>query len=154
MNVPIVLAVKAAAMKENGVGPRGTGDMSGVWAFVSLATSDDNEVLAPPRTDLLIGRTAASVFAPGPRAEPNRQIVGYAQFSDLMITVPGKYRIRVSLIDMDTDGPSYSEGSQGGLNLCTITSDPIDVTASAPLQQPTTDETQLLERLRAHRVIS
>lgn len=134
MSLPIVVAVKVSAMKENGSGPTGGGDMSGVWAFVSLVNDDDSAVLAPPRTDLLLGRMAASVRAPSPRAEPNRRIVGYAHFPDLRISQPGQYRLRVSLIDMDSSGPSYREDAQVGLNVRSITSNIIRVGSSGASQ--------------------
>ena len=136
LRLPVLVAVKSPHVKENGVGPRQTGDMSGVWALVSLLTADGSEVIVPPRTGLLTGRTVASIHAPSAQAEPNREIVGYAHFSDLTITTPGQYRLRISLIDMDSNGPSYTGSTGGGRNIYSISSDVITVDSGAILGEP------------------
>ena len=136
MSLPIVAVIKEASMKPDDLGPRRSGDMSGVWAFLSLLTADSSEVLVPPQTDLMRGRTAASVHAPTPQQEQDRSIIGYAHFPDLTITAGGQYRLRVSLIDMDSNGPAYREEGQAAVNMRSITSDIIHVTNNAATHRP------------------
>lgn len=76
-------------------------DLSGVWAFLSLTTPDTQESLAPPRADLLRGRTADSIHPIHHEQEGQRPTIAYATFPELMITQPGRYRLKVNVIDMN-----------------------------------------------------
>lgn len=76
-------------------------DMSGVWVHVSLMSPDQHEMLAPPRTDLLRGRTADSVHPVFEDQPSERHIVGYATFPDLVISERGRYCFRINVIDMN-----------------------------------------------------
>ncbi|EXJ76125.1 uncharacterized protein A1O5_00633 [Cladophialophora psammophila CBS 110553] len=76
-------------------------DLSGIWVFLSLTTPDMQESLAPPREDLLCGRTADSIHAICEEQEGERPPIAYATFPGLMITQPGTYRIKVNIIDMN-----------------------------------------------------
>src|SRR5436189_6084326 len=102
MHPPIVLALKASASRsERNSAYRDVGDVSGVWAFVSLVSEDQSRSLAPPRSDLLIGSVACCI-RPALDESPSEDLtVGYAVFSDLAIAEPGTYRWKISLIDMD-----------------------------------------------------
>jgi hypothetical protein len=80
------------------------GDVSGVWAFASLTTEDQTESLAPPRNDLLLGRTADSIHPLTDDIDAEGGSIGYAVFSDLKIAEPGTYCLKISLIDMDRYG--------------------------------------------------
>ena len=166
--LPIVVAVKPETGKENGVGTCGVGDMSGMWALVCLLSEDGSEVLVPPQSGLLTGRMVASIHAPSAQAEPNRQIVGYAHFPDLAITTPGAYRLRVSLIDMDSNGPSYLGSREEGRNVRSIVSGVVRVVTNAAPELPgkcveslhmktltkqAAGEIELVDRLRASGVL-
>ncbi len=76
-------------------------DLSGVWAIVSLTTPDMEQSLAPPRTDLLRGRTADSIHPINEEQDGERRTLAYATFSDIVITEPGQYRLKVNIIDMN-----------------------------------------------------
>lgn len=74
-------------------------DLSGVWAYISLMSEDKSHSLAPPRTDLLRGDAAASIYPLA--AESDRDSFAYATFPDLEITTPGRYCFRINVIDMN-----------------------------------------------------
>jgi len=102
MHPPIVLALKApASRRERNSTRRDIGDVSGIWAFVSLVSEDQSRSLAPPRNDLLIGSVARCIRPVLDETNPGDLTVGYAVFSDLAIAEPGTYRWKISLIDMD-----------------------------------------------------
>lgn len=167
-NLPIIIAVRPETGKENGVGTCGVGDMSGMWALACLLSADGTEVLVPPQSGLLTGRMVASIHTPSAQAQLDRQIVGYAHFPDLAITTPGAYRLRVSLIDMDSNGPSYLGSREEGRNVRSIVSDVVrvatDVGPEPPgrcakslqtrmLTIPVAAEIELVGRLRASGVL-
>ena len=102
MNPPIVLALKAPASRSGrNSAYRDVGDVSGIWAFVSLVSEDQSRSLAPPRNDLLIGSVARCIRPVLDGTHSGDLTVGYAVFSDLAIAEPGTYRWKISLIDMD-----------------------------------------------------
>ncbi|KIW12118.1 hypothetical protein PV08_09392 [Exophiala spinifera] len=76
-------------------------DFNGVWALLSLTTPQMDQSLAPPRTDLLRGRTADSIHPVSQEQEGDSPTLAYATFSDITITQPGQYRLKVSIIDMN-----------------------------------------------------
>lgn len=122
---PVVIEVRSQGATV-GTMSSSIGDMSGIWAFAALTTEDGSEVLSPPRTNLFSGRTADSIHlamsgSQGPE-------VGYAVFPNLAIAQPGHYQIRVSLIDMDSNGSSLGRPLQGGTNLQSVNSNSITVT--------------------------
>lgn len=78
-----------------------TADFNGVWVLASLTTPQMDQSLAPPRTDLLRGRTADSVHPISQEQEGDNPPLAYATFSDIVITEPGQYRIKVYIIDMN-----------------------------------------------------
>ena len=73
-------------------------DTSSLWAFASLVTEDSCRTIAPPRTDLLLGESVSAIrqgyynIADG--------TIGYAMFPGLSFGAPGKYRLRVNVVDM------------------------------------------------------
>lgn len=123
---PLIVAVQPRELKRHS-DAREIGNMGGVWAFASLVTDDATATLAPPRTELLIGRTADSIHIAPSQPGSDHPDSGYAVFSDLAITQPGRYRIRVSLIDMDSNGSLHGQPLQGGRNLQSVVSTPITV---------------------------
>lgn len=76
--------------------------LSGMWAFLSLTTADMDKSLAPPREDLFQGRRIDSIHPVVYKQESDCPAVAYATFPALTITQPGSYRIKVSIIDMNT----------------------------------------------------
>jgi len=99
---PIVLALKAPVSRsERNSACRDIGDVSGIWAFVSLVSEDQSRSLAPPRNDLLVGSVARCIRPVLDEPNPEDLTVGYAVFSDLAIAEPGTYCWKISLIDMD-----------------------------------------------------
>lgn len=99
---PVVVALKVPASQAGrNSARRDVGDVSGIWAIVSLVTEDRNDSLAPPRSDLLMGRTVASIRPAFNESDPEDPTVGYAIFPDLAIAEPGTYCLKISLIDMD-----------------------------------------------------
>jgi hypothetical protein len=108
LEIPIVVTFSAATSPEDGKQenqdgnePIVLGDLSGVWAFVSLTTPDMEQSLAPPRTDLLRGRTADSIHPINEEQDGERPTLAYATFSDIAISEPGQYRLKVNIIDMN-----------------------------------------------------
>ncbi|KIX09625.1 uncharacterized protein Z518_00706 [Rhinocladiella mackenziei CBS 650.93] len=101
-------------------------DMSGVWAFVSLTTPDMQQSLAPPRADLLRGKTADSIHPIHQEQEGERSTIAYATFPGLKITQPGQYRIKVNIIDMNAS-PTENAGEGAGLVLPSLHSQIFDV---------------------------
>ncbi|KAJ9497680.1 hypothetical protein H2202_006713 [Exophiala xenobiotica] len=108
LEIPIVVTFSAATSPEDGKQenqdgkePIVLGDLSGVWAFVSLTTPDMEQSLAPPRTDLLRGRTADSIHPINEEQDGERPTLAYATFSDIVISEPGQYRLKVNIIDMN-----------------------------------------------------
>ena len=76
-------------------------DLSGVWTFLSLTTADTREDLAPPRKDLFCGTNVDSVHPVYYEQEVDRPTIAYATFPGLVINEPGRYRIKISIIDMN-----------------------------------------------------
>jgi hypothetical protein len=108
LEIPIVVTFGAATSPEDGKQenqdgkePIVLGDLSGVWAFVSLTTPDMEQSLAPPRTDLLRGRIADSIHPINEEQDGERPTLSYATFSDIVISEPGQYRLKVNIIDMN-----------------------------------------------------
>jgi len=149
MHPPIVVALKAAASRsERNSAYRDVGDVSGIWAFVSLVTEDRNQSLAPPRTDLLLGRTAGSIHPFFDESDPEDPTVGYAIFPDLAIAEPGRYCLKISLIDMDSNGSMFGEAMQSGTNLVAVHSSIVHVGPEVEQVQPDPADLQKLTRLR------
>jgi len=147
MEPPVVIALKAPATRSGrGAAERDIGDVSGIWAHVSLVTEDQCETLAPPRNDLLLGRTVDSIHS-----NPDDPTVGYATFTNLAIAEPGTYCLRISLIDMD--GSSFGQVANNGTNLNTVHSTIVHVTPNAEVAQPGEAQLQTLSRLRQQGVI-
>ncbi|KIW39091.1 uncharacterized protein PV06_08902 [Exophiala oligosperma] len=85
-------------------------DFDGVWVLVSLTTPQMDQSLAPPRTDLLRGRTADSIHAISQEQEGDIPTLAYATFTDIVITEPGRYRIKVYIIDMNRTFMQQADG--------------------------------------------
>jgi hypothetical protein len=96
-------------------------------AVATLMTTDGNEILAPAPPGTMGGpQMADSVHAPDltVAGATSSDILGYISFPNLVIHIPGTYRLHVTLMRVgSTDG-----SEQGGTTLQTIDSSPIVVT--------------------------
>jgi len=87
-----------------------------LWAVVSLFSADSETPIAPPQIDLLLGNPVDSVHPLAPEI-PGRE-VGFVSFPDLSIREPGRYRLQISLIRMNSVGPSSNAPPfEGGTNM-------------------------------------
>jgi hypothetical protein len=87
-------------------------DLSGIWVFLSLTTAETRENLAPPREDLFSGKRADSIHPVHLEQRGQRPTLAVATFPDLVINKPGRYRIRVNIIDMNAYGVSRRQSSK------------------------------------------
>ena len=105
LHMPLVVTFTTATSTNIGKQENGATitlpNLSGVWAFVSLTTPDMQQSLAPPRTDLLRGNIADSLHPVHREQAGERPTIAYARFPGLAITQPGRYRIKVNIIDMN-----------------------------------------------------
>lgn len=76
-------------------------DITTSWVFLSLMSEDGTTCLTPPDQDLLQGRVADSIHRVLGDSTGDHVIVAYATFSNLVISTPGTYCFRVSIIDMN-----------------------------------------------------
>jgi len=155
MHPPVVVALKTPTSRsERDIAYRDIGDVSGLWAFVSLVTEDQSQSLAPPRTDLLLGGIVGSIHPVFDDSNPEEPTVGYAIFPDLAITEPGTYCLRISLIDMDSNGSMLGEPMQSGTNLETVHSTIVHVAPEVEQVQPDPVDLQTLTRLREQGIMA
>jgi hypothetical protein len=98
--VLVTFEVSDAAKENDGEGLSSV-DFSGYWAFLSLLSEDRRQILAPPRTSLLEGTIIDSIHEPDSPQDGASQIIGYAAFKDLKISVPGRYCFGVNIVDMN-----------------------------------------------------
>lgn len=93
------------------------GDPSQLWAVVTLMNEHGTQSLAPPRHDLLMGTVTASP-RPLARSDPSdtdeSESESFVMFPDLAIRESGRYRLRVTLIQMHSDALFGSFGPPGG----------------------------------------
>ena len=93
-----------------------TDDPTLLWAVVSLFPADSDTPIVPPQNDLLLGTHVDSVH-PLTLQVPGRE-VGFVSFPDLAIREPGQYRLQISLIRMNSAGPSSNVPPfEGGTNI-------------------------------------
>lgn len=74
--------------------------LGGIWAYLSLMSSDGQRSLAPPSTELLLGQPVASLHGIPVCEDQNEAAFAYAKFSGLAITVPGQYCFKINVVDM------------------------------------------------------
>lgn len=96
LGAPLVVTFQASKLKRRPASESDK-DLSGVWAYVCLVNEDQSRILAPPRTDLLHGEPAASIYPLPESTGP----FAYAVFPGLAITTPGRYCFRINIIDMN-----------------------------------------------------
>lgn len=87
--VPVVVLFE----QENGSVP----DPGNIWAFASLIEDTGSTA---PREDLLSGQRADSVHILSAQNGDLQNTFGYASFPHLQISQPGRFRLRITAIDM------------------------------------------------------
>lgn len=102
-------------------GPSRYSSLGSVWAYASL-TTETGAAIPASQNGILKGRCCDSLQL------TNNESVGYAVFNDLSLTRPGRYRIRISLIEMNRPGQVG-----GGRNVQQTFSDVITVDPSAEI---------------------
>ncbi|MCJ1404535.1 hypothetical protein MMC11_007761 [Xylographa trunciseda] len=116
------------------------------WAVVSVVSEDDMTLLAPPRTDLLMGTIADSVH---PLTPPDHEgQIGFVAFPNLIIREPGRYRLRISLIKMNAIGEMSTPSYEGGTAIQSLSSRVINVAPTAEPLTPGREERDLLQALQ------
>lgn len=113
LEAPLVVTFSTSKEKKRALEAGEMTDLSGIWAFVSLMKDDRSESLAPPRKDLLRGRTTDSIHPIGQKESGDEQPFAYARFPGLTITEPGRYCFKVNIIDMN----KYVKSTRSGLTL-------------------------------------
>ncbi|KAL8730161.1 MAG: hypothetical protein Q9166_004244 [cf. Caloplaca sp. 2 TL-2023] len=95
-------------------------DINSYWVFVSVVSADGMVALAPPSTTLLSGTLTDSIHE-GRLTEHERDI-GHSSFQNLVINQAGDFRLRFSLIRMQTSQHGTSTGGLGTPSVRNITS--------------------------------
>jgi hypothetical protein len=115
-------------------GPAPSVDLSTIWAVASLTDASGTTTLAPPRQNLLTGVLVDSVHssleadeAAGGAATTVADADGFVQFANLAILETGRYRIRVTLIKMQSSHSSAAATAHAGSSLQSIESDIIEI---------------------------
>lgn len=107
-------------------------DINSYWAFVSVVSEDGLVALAPPSTSLLSGTLADSVHEA--RLTEAEGDVGHLAFQNLAINQPGRFRLRISLLQMPgiQDGPPRGGSGQPGVrNIASVLSHVVHVKTNA-----------------------
>jgi hypothetical protein len=97
LGAPLVVTFKASKLKRRPATAESE-DLSGVWAYISLVSEDQSRILSLPRTNLLRGEPAASIY---PLSHEASEPFAYALWPSLAITTPGRYCFRINVIDMN-----------------------------------------------------
>ncbi|KAL8666502.1 MAG: hypothetical protein Q9168_007471 [Polycauliona sp. 1 TL-2023] len=107
-------------------------DTSGCWAFVSVVSEDGLVALAPPNGSLLSGTLADSVHQ-GRLTEAEGEI-GHLVFDNMVINRAGRFRLRISLLQMPGGQDALSTGVR---NVASVLSHVIHVREGAPVPRLT-----------------
>ena len=86
-------------------------DPSLLFAFMSLTAEDGSTSLAPPRNDLLTGTLSDSIHSLQQDLYPDDTELGFASFPEVVINDPGSYRLKISIMKMDTSAGSRFQGA-------------------------------------------
>ncbi|KAK5087605.1 hypothetical protein LTR70_006914 [Exophiala xenobiotica] len=98
-------------------------DTNDIWVFVSLVKEESG---GSPQDDLLLGQRADSIH-PLPRRDSNEdRHFAYASFANLAISARGRYRFRMTAVDMRSAN-NRDESGHGGRVLPAITSEAFEV---------------------------
>ena len=132
----LTIRIRRASSAERSCGPEF--DMTRMWAMASLVDEETRETLAPPREDLLRGQLTRSTYMESASSEANEGVASaetaeiteggsFVTFSDLAILEPGRYRIRLTLVEMQGETGISSTTEPGGWSLQDILSEVIEV---------------------------
>ena len=131
---PTVVSLRkvGASHREEGLNT----DINGYWAFVSVVSEEGLVALAPPSTSLISGTLANSVHHG--RLTAAEDDVGHLAFLNLAINQTGRFRLRISLLQM----PGHPENMAAGeseppdvKNIASVMSDVIHVKHDAAASQ-------------------
>ncbi|KAL8884413.1 MAG: hypothetical protein Q9192_006854, partial [Flavoplaca navasiana] len=131
---PTVVSLRkvGASHREEGLST----DIIGYWAFVSVVSEDGLVALAPPSTSLISGTLAKSVHHG--RLTEAEEDVGHLAFPNLAINQTGRFRLRISLLQMPGSPESLSAGESEPpdvKNIASVMSDIIHVEHDAAASQ-------------------
>ena len=127
LSPPLVLSFEYGTNETNE--GRAPDDYTLLWAVVSIVGEDSTTPIAPPQPHLLSGTPVDSIHPLTPGISGRE--VGYVSFTDLAIREPGRYRLQVSLIRMNTIGGPSATQFEGGVNLQQTSTRVINVVAGA-----------------------
>ncbi|MCJ1340573.1 hypothetical protein MMC09_005869 [Bachmanniomyces sp. S44760] len=113
----------------NGEAPVQPSDRNVLWALASLVTEDGATAVAPPDLSIFRGTLVSSVQTLNDQEQNGH--LGFLHFSDLAIQRPGRFRIRFSVMTMNTDENMEPGRSAGVVNLQSTTSRIINVHSNA-----------------------
>ncbi|KAL8883826.1 MAG: hypothetical protein Q9215_007993 [Flavoplaca cf. flavocitrina] len=111
-------------------------DINGYWAFVSVVSEGGLVALAPPSNSLISGTIANSVHHG--RLTEAEEDVGHLAFPNLAINQTGRFRLRISLLQMPGNPESVSAGESelpDVKNIASVMSDVIHVKHDAAASQ-------------------
>lgn len=111
-------------------------NINGYWAFVSVVSEDGLVALAPPSTSLISGTIANSVHEG--RATEAEEDVGHLTFPNLAINQTGRFRLRISLLQMPGSPENLPIGElkvPDVKNIASVVSDVIHVKNDAAASQ-------------------
>lgn len=83
-------------------------DTNDIWVFVSLVKEESG---GPPQEDLLLGQRADSIHPLSKRDSNGGRHFAYASFANLAISARGRYRFRMTAVDMRRYGVLH-QGSE------------------------------------------
>lgn len=72
-------------------------DSDDIWVFVSLVKEESG---GPPQDDLLLGQRADSIHPLSRRDSEGDRHFAYASFANLAVSARGRYRFRMTAVDM------------------------------------------------------
>ncbi|KAL8847878.1 MAG: hypothetical protein Q9221_007089 [Calogaya cf. arnoldii] len=125
-------------------------DINSYWAFVSVVSEDGLSALAPPSTSLLSGTLADLVHEA--RLTEAEGDVGHIAFQNLALNQPGRFRLRISLLQMpgmQDNPPTGGFVPPGVKNIASVLSHVIHVKHTALAPRIGSHHRNMLRSLRA-----
>ena len=132
LNPPVVVRVDSSGTVATASAAR----VDRLFGVLSVTSEDGCTTLSPPRTDLVRGNVADSVQVLEMNGQVagcgggSRQEMGFMAFPNVAIRVPGRYRLRVSLMAFNAHGTS--SGSRGPIQTVLSEVVIVDNGASSP----------------------
>ncbi len=103
-----------------------------IMAWIILTTENGDDLPYPDQTDMLRGNSIASVS----HQETEDEDTGYIRFEDLTIQHPGRYRLRICLVRMESSQDANRGLFEGGTNIQMIHSRVVHVRGEAHPIEP------------------